>query len=474
MTDAKDAPSRHPLAALWAPQTIRARCADVLRSVEDEASAHFKLDRSALPALAERLAAELLHQHPNLQLPAAGCWPLFDAGGVPRLADLAQQLAGRSPAEVVRAHVDLTVITALLSGHAGEAWRYSETTALAPQALPAHRQDRDDLLAQLDQAAAGRAAAETPEPQAIAPAAVASLQGTEGLAVATLRAFMAGAFSAHADDPLRADAKALAMIDPAALRAIFQARPSNPLVGLEGRAALLARLGQVLLADSAQSGLSARPCLLYERMSGSSTNTDTGTVTDTDTDTSTVTASVTASALLQEILRSLGPIWASGSRVLGLPAGDVWQHLWAGAGTGVGTGSSSQDAATGGAVPFHQSAQTLVVALVEPLQAAGLHVSGIDALTGLPGPANGSLFIDAGVIVPRQASSLTRTWKPGDELVVEWRALTVMLLDELAALLRTRLAKTAAELPLAPLLQAITAGHTGARALKLESDGTLF
>ena len=475
MTDETDAPSRHPLAALWAPQTIRARCANVLRSVENGASAHFKLDRSRLPAAAERVAAELLRSYPDLQLPSAGCWPLFDAGGVPRLAELAQALAGRSAAQTVQAQVDLTVVTALMAGHAGEAWCYSEATAVARQALPAHRQDRNDLLAQLDQAAAGRLAAEpAAEPavsqavsQAAAPPGGASLQGREGLAVATLRAFMAGAFSAHPDDPLRADAKALALIDPAAMRAIFQARPSNPLLGLEGRAAMLARLGQTLLAlmahTSASSGLSARPCLLYERLSA---NTNT----------------LTASALLQDVLRSLGPVWdgVNRSRVLGLPAGDVGAHLWAGA----GTGGNQQDAATGGYVPLHQLAQGLCLSLVQPLQTAGLAITGLDALSGLPGPASAGFFIDAGVIVPRQASTCTRTWKTADEGVVEWRALTVVLLDELATLVRRLLDKTALQCPLASLQQwgidvtgralAAELRPGGAAPLKVESDGSVF
>jgi len=55
-------------------------------------------------------------------------------------------------------------------------------------------------------------------------------------------------------------------------------------------------------------------------------------------------------------------------------------------------------------------------------------------LTGLPEYRNGGLFVDCGVIVPRDGRNAGRRWKPGDEFVIEWRALTVTLLDELAVL----------------------------------------
>jgi hypothetical protein len=67
---------------------------------------------------------------------------------------------------------------------------------------------------------------------------------SEGLGVASFRAFMQGAFSAHAADPLRVDAAALATIDSGGLAALFQVSDDNPLVGLDGRAALLRRLGR--------------------------------------------------------------------------------------------------------------------------------------------------------------------------------------------------------------------------------------
>jgi hypothetical protein len=93
------------------------------------------------------------------------------------------------------------------------------------------------------------------------------------------------------------------------------------------------------------------------------------------------------------------------------------------------------------------------------------------------------LLIEGGVITPRAWRDLEQPRKPGEELVVEWRALTVTLLDELAALVRQRLGKSAAELPLACVLEGGTwaagreiAGELrgGAPPIAIDSDGTVF
>ena len=72
----------------------------------------------------------------------------------------------------------------------------------------------------------------------------------------------------------------------------------------------------------------------------------------------------------------------------------------------------------------------------------------------------------------------------GTELVVEWRALTVVLLDRTADALRAKLGVTAAQLPLAKVLQGGTwaAGREiakqkradGSAPIPLRTDGTVF
>ena len=252
-------------------------------------------------------------------------------------------------------------------------------------------------------------------------------------------------------------------MDAATLRAVFQAGPSNPLVGLEGRAGLMARLGDALQAEAAVDATPARPGLMYDRLTEGGTRTE-----------------VRAEAILHEVLLTLGPIWTSGSLLFGLRAGDVWPHRWAGSATGAG---HAPDPATLHWVPFHKLSQWLAYSLVEPLQWAGVRVTGLDALTALPEYRNGGLLLDGGAIVPRIPSWLQRTFKPGDEFVVEWRALTVTLIDELAPMVRQRLGVDAQRMPLPCILEGGTwaAGRQLAQALRdgappvrIESDGTVF
>ncbi len=466
-SDTVNEPRPHLLQRLHDPATIRLRCASVMRAVEDNLSPSFRLDRSALPALADRVAALTRERFPTLAIPFHSRWRHFAAGGVDRKAEMDTLLAGRSPQELARARFDLVVVSVLLDAGAGAAWRYTEGAALGTAAKP--RAAADELLAMLDQAAAPAAAATAPAPPPAEPGRTYSR--SEGLGVASFRAFMAGVFSSRAGEPWRADAGALRHIDAAALRAVFQSGPNNPMVGLEGRAALLSRLGATLADEAgrdAARGLAteARPALLYDRLTAHGTRTQ-----------------VSAIDVLGEVLRTLSPIWPRGAVIKGVAAGDSGAHRWAGDAVAGG----GRDPATLGWVPFHKLSQWMSYSLLEPLQWAGVTVTGLDGehgLTGLPEYRNGGLFIDGGVIVPRSASVLERSHKPEDETIVEWRALTVCLLDELAVLVRERLGRSAAELPLACILEGGTwaAGRAlaaerrgdGSPPLKIESDGTVF
>jgi len=415
----------HPLHKLNDPATIRVRCGAILAAVERGVSMHFALDRSALPAVADRVAALTLKRFPDLKIPFHSRWRHFEPGGVDRKGEMDALMQGLGTMEQARARFDLTVVSVLLDAGAGGSWAYTE----AGSGLQWGR--------------------------------------SEGLGVASFRAFLAGTFSTTAGQPLRADAAALQKMDASQLRAVFQSSPSNPIVGLDGRASLLARLGQVLQQEAQHSGLQARPGLMFDRIV-------------TDAATGQTRSTVEAADVLGELLRTLAPIWPSGSVIKGVPVGDVWPHRWAG--NLVADGRT--DAVTAGWVPFHKLSQWLSYSLLEPLQWAGVQVTGLDALTGLPEYRNGGLLLDGGVIRARDARLLDRQWTPQDEFIVEWRALTVALLDELAVLVRQRLGKTAQELPLACVLEGGTwaAGRElakerradGGPPPKIPSDGTIF
>jgi hypothetical protein len=166
---------------------------------------------------------------------------------------------------------------------------------------------------------------------------------------------------------------------------------------------------------------------------------------------------VSAATLLQALLDGLGSIWLTRSAIDGVPLGDVWRHPHA-----CGSGP------TAGWVPFHKLSQWLAYSLFEPLEWAGVTVSDGDQLTALPEYRNGGLLLDTGVLQLVEVADGARTWEVGSELVVEWRALTVALLDELVPRVRAHL--RAPSLPLACILE----GGTWAAGLELGQEVTAW
>ena len=173
--------------------------------------------------------------------------------------------------------------------------------------------------------------------------------------------------------------------------------------------------------------------------------------------------------MLDVVLRAFGPIWPGRLSLNGVPLGDCGKH----------------SAIPGdGFVPLHKLSQWLVYSLIEPLADAGFTITDIDGLTGLAEYRNGGLFLDYGVIAPRDDALFRQPLDPFSEPVVEWRALTVVLLDQLAIEVRGKLGKSAAEFPLAKILEggswaagrAIAAERRadGSAPLHIVSDGTLF
>jgi len=113
-----------------------------------------------------------------------------------------------------------------------------------------------------------------------------------------------------------------------------------------------------------------------------------------------------------------------------------------------------------------------------------LQITDIDVLTGLPEYRNGGLFVDLEVLIPLEKNAFNILHDLSSEFVVEWRAMTVVLLDELAHIIRAKLQLNAEQLPLIKILQGGTwlAGRKiaselrsdGSPPFKLISDGTLF
>jgi hypothetical protein len=289
------------------------------------------------------------------------------------------------------------------------------------------------------------------------PATGLTIGRSEGLALASLRMFEAGLFSENPKDQLRADATRLAAVTEKELADGFQASAENPVPGLGSRAALLRRLGDTLLAAPevfAQAD-SARPGGLFNALLATKSN------------------SISAPDILHLVLLHLGTIWEDRLTLSGIPLGDTWRHR-----------AIRRSDDTNGLMPIHKLSQWLSYSLVEPLQQAGLSVTDLDGLTGLAEYRNGGLLVDSGVLVLRDAEAAAKRWPVDSELVVEWRALTVALLDALLPLVRERLGVTAKQFPLGSLLEGGTwsAGRKIAREkragggppLSVISDGTVF
>ena len=193
------------------------------------------------------VAAVTRRRYPDLGVPYHSRWRHFETGGIDRKAELDRALAGPQRRR--------------------------------PRACP-YRPYRGER-------AAGRR--RRPGMEFCRSRIGTALHALEGLAVASFRAFMRGAFSARQDDPLRVDAPALAAMDAATLASLFQAGTANPLLGLDGRAALLRRLGSALTTQRDAFGDSARPGALFDTLTAHGTR-----------------RAVSASTLLEALLDGLG------------------------------------------------------------------------------------------------------------------------------------------------------------------------
>lgn len=405
-------PADHPATPLLSARAVRARSHAVLDHVAAGRSPHWRWEPSRLAATVAAVVETTRASYPDLRVPVHSRWRHYEAGGADRWAALADAagLAGEAQRlERARVRIDLVIPSVLLDAGAGAAWRYDDAT---------HGQ---------------------------------RLSRSEGLGVASFDWFARGGWSADADAPLRTDAAALAAVTPDALAGAFQVGADNPLVGLDGRAALLRRLGEVMAATPAVFGVPARlgNMLDFLLMQAEGDRID-------------------ADVVLGTLLRALGPVWPGRLSLEGVNLGDCWHH----------------PATADGWMPFHKLTQWLTYSLLEPLADAGLTVTGLDALTGLPEYRNGGLLLDTGLLVPASGALPTLLLSVDDPAIVEWRAVTVAALDLIAEGVRATLGLSAEAFPLACVLEggtwatgrrlAAARRPGGAPPLNIASDGTVF
>ena len=399
---------------------VRERAQRMLALGLDDELPNFRVDLDRLGDAVDLVLSVTQKNYPTLDVPFHSRWRHFVTHGHDRRELLVEELT--DPMARARSDFDLAIVSVLLDAGAGPRWRY-----------------RDPIMG-------GDSAR------------------SEGLALASFSMFVSGDFSSHhgiAQDcvhQLRVDADALANLKTETLCQGFQITDQNPLSGLEGRAALLRSLGRLVAQRPEIFALhdTPRPGGFFDYLVAKANG-----------------APIPAPLILSELLVQFGPIWPSRLMLGGVPLGDCWWH----------PALVTADA-TNGLVPLHKLSQWLTYSLIEPLQWAGLTVTDIDGLTGLAEYRNGGLFIDTGVLALRDPAAAAREHDVASALVVEWRALTVALLDKLAADLRRRLGRDEKSLPLAKILEGGTwaAGRVIARQkradgsppLKIISDGTVF
>ena len=408
------------IAYLRNPQAIRDRTQQLFDLCQANELKYFTCDLSKLDRVADYVVETTQQLYPDFDVPFHSRWRHFGPRLSPPLVvpednpDISPARQERVRKESAKAQLDLAIVSVLLDAGAGSQWQYQDFAT-------------NQTLAR-----------------------------SEGLAVASLRAFEQGFFSTDTVSLTQVDAVGLKYLTEADLAQVFQVSDENPIVGLSGRLSLLHQLGSALDAQPDRFGSTpARPGNLLDYL------------------TERYGPSLDAGILLTEVLESFSSIWPGRVTLAKTNLGDVWSHP-ALADQGPGTNL----------VPFHKLSQWLTYSLVEPLTAAGVAVTNLDALTGLAEYRNGGLCVDLELLVPKQSEVTQQAHLPSAPVVVEWRALTVVMLDKIGERVRQRLNKSADELPLIKVLEGGTwaAGRriakqlrpTGGPPIAIQSDGTVF
>jgi hypothetical protein len=386
--------------SLLSASAVRERAHDMLDLAIDGGLKEWRVDLDRLVDAADLAARVTREAYPDLAVPFHARWRHFAIAG--RDLWVERDKPWTNAEDRARAEFDLAITSVLLDAGAGPGWRFRDV------------------------------------------ATGAELARSEGLGIASLRLFESGALSADPADPMRADA--LSRVTADVLADGFQVGDDNPLVGLDGRAALLRRLGEAV----------GRPGDLFDVMAARA-----------------VGGRLQAPVILEVLLQALGPIWPGRLDLGGVPLGDCWRHP-----------ALRRNDATDSLVPLHKLSQWLAYSLIEPLERTGIAVVDIDGLTGLAEYRNGGLFVDMGVLRLKDPADAARPHPVESPLVVGWRAMTVALLDRIAPMVRERLGVDAEAFPLARVLEGGTwaAGRRiakekradGGPPLAVISDGTVF
>lgn len=271
------------------------------------------------------------------------------------------------------------------------------------------------------------------------------LLGADGLGVAALHAFAAGLFSSDATCPWQADARGLRALVTDHLALALQVSGTNPLPDLQSRAIRLRRFGEWLSEQPEVYGDPGRPAGLFDIIISPFGHGVPH------------TADVRVHDILSQLLVTLSGLSPASPRIGSVPLGDCWRHPAV-----MGPGPS------GGWVPLHAALQGLAATLVAPFAWGGVQVRGLDSLTAPAAASLGKLLLDRQVLRLRDTQVVMAESAPGDLRIIECRALTVALVDEMTGRARDLLGLGADALPTIRMAQAL-ADETQSRSATTQS-----
>ncbi|RYP62201.1 hypothetical protein DL771_009833 [Monosporascus sp. 5C6A] len=446
---------------------VRERCKIVTEKALANNLNHFDVDLSKFPDVVSFVCNIIKRDYdaPFSNIPPHGRYQHFCVGGRDRVANLLATFPEDvDNTEKCRRLIDLFLVSVLLDAGAGMSWSYKSTEN-------------------------GRI-----------------YRRSEGLAVASLEMFKAGLFSGDPNNRFQVDKEGLRGLKVEQLAQGLQSREGNEVAGLEGRAQLLIRLGRALADKKEYFGENGRPGNMIDYLLAHPTTQASS------------TPIVVLPVLWNVLMSGLDSIWPSSRTTInGVSLGDAWpcssmpQQTTVPASPTFSPFPNSTGLPTApweSILPFHKLTQWLTYSLMQPMQnLLRIQFAGTELLTGLPEYRNGGLFIDLGVLTLKRDDmerglqnyndhySRTGTvgvevapmFEPGDDVVVEWRGVTVGFLDKLCAEVNQALQKelNGGELSLAQLLEAgswkggreiaeVSRPNTKEPPILIESDGTVF
>ncbi|KAK4040866.1 hypothetical protein C8A01DRAFT_35136 [Parachaetomium inaequale] len=460
-------PQLDPAGYLRSLGAVRERCKIVTAKACRDELRHFDVDMQKFPDVVSFVANIIKRDYdaPFTSIPGHGRYQHFGVGGRDRIAHLLATWPEEiDNTEKCKRVMDLFLVSVLLDAGAGTEWSYKSIEN-------------------------GRV-----------------YRRSEGIAVATLDMFKTGLFSGTSNK-YQVDREGLRQLTVEKLAQGLQSGPGNEMAGIEGRAQLLIRLGRAL-ENKEFFGEDGRPGNMLDHI-----------LSHPSTQASSVII-VPMPVLWNVLMNGLAPIWPpSRTAINGVSLGDAWpcssmpQPAQSPSSPTFSpfpntTGQSNGIAPWESILPFHKLTQWLTYSLMQPMQSImKVQFAGQELLTGLPEYRNGGLFVDLGVLTLKPEDQerglqhyteycqrtgtggveVAPMFEPGDDVIVEWRGVTVGFLDMLTTdvnkALRNELAGN--ELSLAQVLEAgswkggreiaeVSRPNTKEPPILIDSDGTVF